>query len=98
MPGTMYFKPRGIPITELEEVTLNLDELEALRLADLEGAYQEAAAGTMRISRQTFGNIIEAARRKTADAIVNGKALKIEGGTVTLTGRHGAGRCKRRFR
>jgi len=83
-PRADYFKPRGIPVRELAEVLLTLDELEALRLADLEGLYQEAAAEKMKVSRQTFGNIVAAARHKVADALVNGKALKIEGGEITM--------------
>jgi predicted DNA-binding protein (UPF0251 family) len=86
-PETNYFKPRGIPITELEEVILNSDELEALRLADFEGLYQEAAAIEMNISRQTFGNIIHSARRKIADALMNGKAVKIDGGVIATDAR-----------
>ncbi len=78
------FKPQGIPMSELEEVTLSLDELEALRLSDLDGLYQEAAARAMGISRQTFGRIIESARQKTASALLNGKALRITGGNVRL--------------
>lgn len=79
-PDANYFKPRGIPLSDLQEIGLGLDELEAIRLADLEGLYQEDAAKKMNISRQTFGNIIAAAHKKIADAIVNGKALKISGG------------------
>ena len=79
-PGADYFKPRGIPLSDLQEVGLTIDEFEAIRLADLEGLYQEDAAKKMAISRQTFGNIVAAAHKKIADAIVNGKALKIEGG------------------
>lgn len=78
--GVNYFKPRGVPMSALEEVNLTLDELEALRLADLEGFYQEEAAKKMDISRQTFGNIINSAHKKVADSIINSKALKIEGG------------------
>jgi uncharacterized protein len=81
-PLADYFKPRGIPLQELEEVGLSIDEFEAVRLADLEGLYQEDAAKKMDISRQTFGNIIASAHKKIADAIVNAKALKIEGGVV----------------
>jgi len=77
-------KPAGIPARELEEVILGFDEAEALRLADLEGLYQEAAARSMGVSRQTFGRIVESARRKAADAILNGKALRIDGGEVTI--------------
>jgi predicted DNA-binding protein (UPF0251 family) len=84
MPGSNYFKPRGIPLTSLEEVVLSVDEFEAIRLADLEGLYQEQAAERMRVSRQTFGRIIESARKKVAEALVEGKALKIEGGEVEM--------------
>ena len=81
-PDKNYFKPRGIQSVRLEEVVLSLDEYEAIRLADLEGLYQENAASRMNISRQTFGRIIESARKKIADVLINGKALKIEGGEV----------------
>ena len=76
-PEASYFKPRGIPLTSLQEVALTIDELEAVRLADLNGLYQEDAAKKMNISRQTFGNIINSAHKKTADALLNAKALKI---------------------
>ncbi len=85
-PVTNVFKPAGIPQCELEEVLLTLDELESLRLADLEGQYQEEAARRMGISRQTFGNIVESARKKVADVLVNGKSLRIEGGYVDIPG------------
>ena len=85
-PGANYFKPRGVPMYALEEIIFNVDEYEAVRLADLEGMYQEEAAEKMNISRQTFGNIVESARRKIADSIVNGKALRIEGGVYKMEG------------
>jgi predicted DNA-binding protein (UPF0251 family) len=95
--GVAYFKPRGIPCSSLLEVTLTVDELEAIKLADLNGEYQEEAAKKMKVSRQTFGNIIEKARKKLADAIVNGKALKIEGGVCAFAGHeHGTKRCCKR--
>ena len=87
-PDSDYFKPRGIPVTALEEASLSLDELEAMRLGDLEGMYQEEAAKKMNISRQTFGNIITSARKKVTDALVNAKALKIKGGVVKMMERH----------
>lgn len=65
---------------------LTLDELESLRLADFNGQYQEQAAEQMKISRATFARIVEAARKKVADALVNGKALRIEGGPVVMKG------------
>jgi len=84
-PTTTFFKPRGIPLVELEEITLAVDEFEALRLADLDGLYQEDAAARMNVSRATFGRILESAHKKVADALINGKAIKIEGGVVTVT-------------
>jgi predicted DNA-binding protein (UPF0251 family) len=83
-PNTKYFKPRAIPLSELEEVALTFDEFEAIRLADLEGLYQEVAASKMKISRPTFGRIIELAHKKVADALINGKAIKIEGGVFKM--------------
>jgi uncharacterized protein len=83
-PNAVYFKPRAVPLSELEELVLAFDELEALRLADLEGLYQENGAARMQISRQTFGNIVKSARKKVADALVNGKAIRIEGGVCSL--------------
>jgi predicted DNA-binding protein (UPF0251 family) len=83
-PGANYFKPHGIPVSNLEEVIITLDEFEALRLADFEGLYHENSAANMNISRQTFGRIIDSARKKIADALVHGKALKIEGGIVSF--------------
>lgn len=85
-PCAACFKPTGIPVRHLEEVVLGLDELEALRLADLDGLYQEQAAGRMGISRPTFSRIIEEARRKVADALIHGKALRMEGGAVIVKG------------
>jgi predicted DNA-binding protein (UPF0251 family) len=76
-PVAAYFKPVGIPLRELEEIVLGLDELEAMRLTDLDGLYQVAAAEQMGVSRQTIGNILNSAHRKLADALLNGKALRI---------------------
>ncbi|MBN1971438.1 MAG: DUF134 domain-containing protein [Candidatus Delongbacteria bacterium] len=59
-------------------VLLTIDELEAIRLADFEELYQDNAAKEMGISRQTFGLIIQSAHKKIADAIVNGKVIKLE--------------------
>jgi uncharacterized protein len=74
----LYFKPKGIPLVHLEEVCLSLDELEAIRLADYEGLYHQEAADRMKVSRQTLGRILNQARRKVAEALIQGKALKIE--------------------
>ena len=85
-PCVVYFKPAGIPVRMLEEVILTLDELESLRLADLNGLYQEQAAEKMKISRPTFSRVVEQARRKVADALIHGKALRLEGGAVIIAG------------
>jgi predicted DNA-binding protein (UPF0251 family) len=71
-------------MSDLEEVILTIDEVEAIRLADHEGLYQEQAAERMKISRQTFGRVISSAHRKIADALVCGKALRIEGGVISF--------------
>ena len=93
-PAASVFKPAGIPTPMLDEVVMTLDEFEALRLADLNGLYQEAAAEEMRVSRPTFARIIDAAHAKVADALVHGKALRIEGGPVNVGS--GPRRCCRR--
>ena len=77
------FKPRGVPLADLETVELTLDGLEAIRLADREGLYQEEAARRMGVSRPTFARILTQARRKVAEALVEGKSLVISGGAVT---------------
>jgi len=87
-PRAGCFKPAGVRGCELEEVVLLLDELEAIRLADLDGLYQEEAAEQLGVSRQTFGNIIKSAHAKVADCLVNAKKLTIEGGAVECVGRH----------
>lgn len=79
-PGAVYYKPRGIPLRTLEEVVLGLDEVEALRLADRDGLSQEEVGERMKVSRATAGRILESAHRKVADAILGGKALRIECG------------------
>jgi uncharacterized protein len=97
-PAAAVFKPAGVPRCDLQEVTLTLDEFEAVRLADLQGEYQEDAAGAMGVSRQTFGNILAEAHRKIADCLVHGKALKIEGGNIELDMRiFFCGACKREW-
>jgi predicted DNA-binding protein (UPF0251 family) len=76
-PEVIYFKPRGISLKELEEVELNIDELEVIRLCDLNNLEQIEAAKKMNVSRSTIQRIISSAREKIADAIINGKAIKI---------------------
>ncbi len=86
-PNVTYFKPRGIPVSQLEEVVLAVEELEAIRLKDSEGLDQEESAKMMKISRTTFHRVLNSARVKAADALIQGKALKIEGGDYSTTGR-----------
>ena len=88
-PEVTYFKPAGIPMRVLHESVLTMDELEAVRLKDHEGKEQTEAAAMMGISQPTFQRIYESARKKIADALVNGKALRIEGGSYHFTGRFG---------
>jgi len=80
LPGKGFFKPAGIPMRELESVTLFIEELEAVRLKDREGLEQEDCASEMGISRPTFRRILISARSKIAEALLDGKGLKIEGG------------------
>jgi predicted DNA-binding protein (UPF0251 family) len=83
IPGVRYFVPTDIPKCDLNENVLKVEELEALRLKDLEGMEQEDCAIKMEISRQTFQRILITAREKVTDALVNAKAIRIEGGNFT---------------
>jgi predicted DNA-binding protein (UPF0251 family) len=93
-PGITYFKPAGVPMIDLEEINLTVDEFEAIRLKDVDGLEQEQSAQRMNISQPTFHRLYLEARRKIADVIVNGKALKIEGGTYEINPQQGR---KRRY-
>jgi predicted DNA-binding protein (UPF0251 family)/predicted Fe-Mo cluster-binding NifX family protein len=84
IPGVTYFKPAGIPMRDLEEVGMSVEEAEALRLKELDGLEQEEGAERMNISRPTFQRILASARKKAADALLNGKAIKIEGGNFQV--------------
>jgi predicted DNA-binding protein (UPF0251 family) len=88
LPGVTYFKPAGIQLRSLDEIRLSLDESEALRLRDIEGLVQEQGADKMNISRPTFQRVLTAARQKIADALLNGKAIRIEGGNFEFAGHH----------
>ena len=87
MPEVTYFKPAGIPLRVLEEVCLSVEEAEAIRLKDLEGLEQEECAQKMSISRPTFQRVLSSARQKIADALLNGKAIRIEGGNFEMATR-----------
>lgn len=84
IPENLTFKPAGVEIDNLEMIILSIDELEAIRLIDYENLFFEEAAEKMGVSRQTIGNILKSAHKKISDALINGKALKIEGGDVEL--------------
>jgi predicted DNA-binding protein (UPF0251 family) len=77
-PDVLYFKPRGIPLRVLEEVILHADEVEALKLHDFDGLDQTQSAEKMEISQPTFGRILNSAYKKIAEAIITGKAIRIE--------------------
>ena len=88
LPEATYFKPAGIPLRFLNEVRLSVEEAEAIRLKDLEGLEQEQSAERMNISRPTFQRVLASARQKIADALLNGKAIRIEGGNFEMAVRH----------
>jgi predicted DNA-binding protein (UPF0251 family) len=87
LPNVGFFRPVGIPASALQGVRLSLEELESIRLKDLDGLEQEECAQQMRVSRPTFHRILESARKKLADALINGKAIQIEGGNFELAQR-----------
>lgn len=84
LPSVTYFKPAGVPLRALEDVQLSVEEAEAIRLKDLEGLEQEEGAERMNISRPTFQRVLASARQKMADALLNGKAIRIEGGSFEM--------------
>ena len=83
-PNITYFKPAGVRMVDLQETVLAVDEYEAVRLKDLEGLEQEEAAKKMNISQPTFHRLVLSARKKIADALINGKAIRIEGGNYRI--------------
>lgn len=84
IPQITYFKPAGVPLSNLQEVRLSVEEVEAIRLKDLEGLEQEECAQRMNISRTTFSRVLGSARQKMADALLGGKAIKIGGGNFEM--------------
>ncbi len=77
-PPVYYFKPQGIPLRMLEEVVLRPDELEALKLYEVDGLNQIMAAKKMKISQPTLARLLDSANKKIAQAIITGKAIRIE--------------------
>lgn len=83
-PDTTYFKPAGISLAHLEEVVLSFDELEAIRLIDFEQIGQIKAGKKMRISQPTLSRLLKEGRKKITSAIINGYAIKIQGGDFKM--------------
>ena len=90
-PDVTYFKPRAVPLNSLEEVNLTIDELETLRLANVEKLNQTKAAEKMNIHQSTFQRTLTRAMEKVTDALVNGKAIKIHGGDYAMPRGDGLG-------
>ena len=76
-PQATYFKPRAVPLSSLEEIELTTDELEAMRLHDLGDCNQTKCAQKMKISSSTFQRILSSAHKKIAEALIEGKAIRI---------------------
>ncbi|QGY39468.1 DUF134 domain-containing protein [Pseudodesulfovibrio cashew] len=93
-PGATFYKPQGIPMRLLTDVTLTHEGLEALRLADGEGLSQEEGARLMGVSRPTFGRILGQARKTVAMALANGWAIRVDGGHYTVV--RDTGQCPKR--
>ncbi|MEZ8096637.1 DUF134 domain-containing protein [Photobacterium swingsii] len=84
-PAYSCFKPNGVPMSELSHHQLAADELEAIRLVDFMGLQQQPAAEQLGVSRQTLGNILASARKKTAQALVEGMALELQPASLADT-------------
>ncbi len=100
-PGALVYKPTGIPTSELGQVVISLDEYEAINLLDYQGMDQESAAGEMGVSRPTVTRIYSSARKKIAQALAEGKAIHIEGGSISPNNTNcprinGKGQCRGR--
>ena len=88
IPQVTYFKPVSVRLAQSQEIRLAVEEVEAIRLKDFEGLEQEACSQRMNISRTTFARVLNSARQKMADALLNGKAIRIEGGNFELALSH----------
>ena len=97
-PIFTFFKPAGVPGNALAEIVLSIDEMEAIRLKDYEELDQIKSAEKMGISQPTFQRIYNSARKKIADAMINGKAMRIEGGNYRIVGRRFGRGCGKGFR
>ncbi len=84
MPAATFFKPQGVPVRDLKDLTLSLEGFEAFRLVDGEGMSQEEAAVLMDVSRPTLCRILMEARQTVARSLAGGMALRIEGGSYRM--------------
>ncbi|MFP4662066.1 MAG: DUF134 domain-containing protein [Halanaerobiales bacterium] len=98
IPEIKYFKPAAIPMSEIQEVSLTIEEIEAIRLKDLEGLNQEEAAEKMNVSRPTFQRILVEARKKIAESLIEGKAIRFQGGDYRLAEDIHCPRCGKDFK
>lgn len=96
IPGVTVFKPAGVPFDRLEQVAIHFDELEALRLSNLENLDQEETAQRMGVSRATVSRILKRARTKITQALVEGRAIFLEEGAAPFTHRPRKGRPGRK--
>ncbi|MFB6088209.1 MAG: DUF134 domain-containing protein [Candidatus Aenigmatarchaeota archaeon] len=94
-PNITLYKPVGVRKRNIEYVELSVDELEALRLKNLEEKDQKESAEEMDVSQPTFSRLVTSARKKVTEALVNGKAIKIEGGNYQFVGGRGKGKGRR---
>ncbi len=98
MPRYTYFKPTGVPMPLLEEVVLTIDEVEAIRLKDIEKLEQHECAKRMNVAQSTLQRILVSAREKLTLAIIEGKALRIHGGPYSISSDQVCPRCRRHRR
>jgi predicted DNA-binding protein (UPF0251 family) len=84
VPQITFFQPIGVPLGSCEQVILSIEEVEAIRLKDLDGLDQEESAQRMHVSRATFQRVLDSARRKMAEALIQGKAIRMAGGNFEL--------------
>lgn len=91
LPEITYFKPAGVPLRSLSEVILSMDEIEAMRLAELEDLDQEEGAKKMKVSRITFLRILHSAHKKIAESLIYGKAIRMKGGEYNMPNLDGTG-------
>jgi len=98
IPENKYFKPAGIPLRNIKEVNLTIEEVEAIRLKDSLGLNQEECAQRMNVSRPTFQRVLTCARGKIAEALIQGKAIRFRGGDYKLVEQYlHCSRCGRKF-